>query len=97
MRSPGRPSVIRTSQATLTATITKGAASQTKSFPVTIKAVPRDEEYERYFLGYFKGEGIADGEQIMFATSNGNTALDWTGLTGGRPSLDLPAGRPGSA
>ena len=23
----------------------------------------------------------------MFATSNGNTALDWTGLTGGRPSL----------
>ena len=30
---------------------------------------------------------MADGEQIMFATSNGNTALDWTGLTGRRPSL----------
>ncbi|MFF5181799.1 immunoglobulin-like domain-containing protein [Micromonospora sp. NPDC000316] len=73
--------------ATLTATITKGSASQTKSFPVTITAMPRSEEYERYFMGYFKGEGIADGEQIMFATSNGNTALDWTGLTGGRPSL----------
>ncbi|WP_327026462.1 immunoglobulin-like domain-containing protein [Micromonospora sp. NBC_01739] len=74
-------------EATLTATITKGGASKTKSFPVTITAMPRSEEYERYFLGYFKGEGIADGEQIMFATSNGNTALDWTGLTGGRPSL----------
>ncbi|GLX04783.1 hypothetical protein Misp03_17100 [Microbispora sp. NBRC 16548] len=73
--------------AVLTATITKGSASKTKSFPVTITAMPRSEEYERYFLGYFKGEGIADGEQIMFATSNGNTALDWTGLTGGRPSL----------
>ncbi len=73
--------------AVLTATITKGSASQTKSFPVTITAMPRSEERERYFLGYFKGEGIADGEQIMFATSNGNTALDWTGLTGGRPSL----------
>ncbi|MDG4809373.1 Ig-like domain repeat protein [Micromonospora sp. WMMD1120] len=73
--------------ATVTATITKGAASQWKSFPVTITAMPRSEEYERYFMGYFKGEGIADGEQIMFATSNGNTALDWTGLTGGRPSL----------
>ncbi|MEW2428717.1 immunoglobulin-like domain-containing protein [Micromonospora sp. NPDC047644] len=73
--------------ATLTATITKGRASQKKSFPVTITAMPRSEEYERYFMGYFKGEGIADGEQIMFATSNGNTALDWTGLTGGRPSL----------
>ncbi|WP_341716280.1 Ig-like domain repeat protein [Micromonospora sp. FIMYZ51] len=79
----GRPDVA----ATLTATIAKGSASKTKSFPVTITAMPRSEEYERYFMGYFKGEGIADGEQIMFATSNGNTALDWTGLTGGRPSL----------
>ncbi|WP_169953503.1 immunoglobulin-like domain-containing protein [Microbispora sp. H11081] len=74
-------------EAVLTATIKKGSASKTKSFPVKISAMPRSEEYERYFLGYFKGEGIADGEQIMFATSNGNTALDWTGLTGGRPSL----------
>ena len=49
--------------------------------------MPRSEKHERYFMGYFKGEGIADGEQIMFATSNGNTALDWTGLTGGWPSL----------
>ena len=54
---------------------------------MTVKPLPREEENERYFLGYFKGEGMADGEQIMFATSNGNTALDWTGLTGGRPSL----------
>jgi len=73
--------------ATLTATITKGAASKIKKFDVTIKSMPRKEEYERYFLAYFKGENIADGEQIMFATSDGNTALDWTGLTGGRPSL----------
>lgn len=72
---------------TLTATITKGEASQTKTFPFTIRALPRTEEMERYFMGYFKGENLADGEQIMFATSNGNTALDWTGLTGGRPSL----------
>jgi len=72
---------------TLTATITDGAASQTKSFPATIRSMPRKEEKERYFLGYFKGEGISDGEQIMFATSNGNNALDWTGLTGGWPSL----------
>ena len=79
----GRPGV----SGTLTATIAKGDASQTKMFPFTIEALPREEEKERYFLGYFKGEGIADGEQIMFATSNGNTALDWTGLTGGRPSL----------
>ncbi|WP_336920888.1 immunoglobulin-like domain-containing protein [Aquipuribacter sp. SD81] len=79
----GRPDV----EATLTASIRRGDAVETKSFDVTIRSLPREEEKERYFLGYFKGENIADGEQIMFATSNGNTALDWTGLTGGRPSL----------
>ncbi|TQJ30753.1 immunoglobulin-like domain-containing protein [Microbacterium sp. SLBN-146] len=73
--------------ATLTATITKDGESLTKSFDVVVEPLPREEEMERYFLGYFKGEGQADGEQIMFATSNGNTALDWTGLTGGMPSL----------
>ncbi|TDN91662.1 immunoglobulin-like domain-containing protein [Microbacterium sp. BK668] len=72
---------------TLTATIAKGAASDEKEFDLVVKPLPREEEKERYFLGYFKGEGMADGEQIMFATSNGNTALDWTGLTGGWPSL----------
>ncbi|MDH6181205.1 putative cell wall-binding protein [Microbacteriaceae bacterium SG_E_30_P1] len=79
----GQPNV----EATLTATIAKGAASETKEFDVTIVSLPREEENERYFLGYFKGENLPDGEQIMFATSNGNTALDWTGLTGGTPSL----------
>ena len=72
---------------TVTATVSKGGASQTRSFDITIRPLPREEEKQRYFLGYFKGENLPDGEQIMFATSNGNTALDWTGLTGGRPSL----------
>lgn len=79
----GQPAV----EATLTATIAKGEAKAEKTFDVIVQPLPREEEYERYFLGYFKGEGQADGEQIMFATSNGNTALDWTGLTGGWPSL----------
>ncbi len=79
----GNPEV----EATLTATISKDGASVEKEFDVVVKPLPREEENERYFLGYFKGENQADGEQIMFATSNGNTALDWTGLTGGWPSL----------
>ena len=74
-------------EATLTATVTKGSAQATKEFDIVIKPLPREEENERYFLGYFKGEGLSDGEQIMFATSNGNDALNWTGLTGGTPSL----------
>jgi hypothetical protein len=72
---------------TLTATITKGSASRTKSFPATVRAMPRAEDPERYFLGYFTGEGLADGEQLRFGLSTGNSALDWVGLGGGRPSL----------
>jgi hypothetical protein len=79
----GRPDVA----VTLTATLAKGAASQTKSFPATVKAMPRRMDPERYFLGYFTGEGQADGEQLRFGLSTGNSALDWVGLGGGRPSL----------
>ena len=49
--------------------------------------MPRAQAPERYFLGYFTGEGLADGEQLRFGLSTGNSALDWTGLGGGKPSL----------
>ncbi|HTH05085.1 MAG TPA: Ig-like domain-containing protein, partial [Ilumatobacteraceae bacterium] len=79
----GRPDV----PLTLTATLTKGAATRTKSFPAVVKAMPRKQDAERYFLGYFTGEGLADGEQLRFGLSTGNSALDWVGLGGGKPSL----------
>jgi hypothetical protein len=79
----GRPDV----PVTLTATVAKGAASQTKTFAAVVKALPRSMDPERYFLGYFTGEGLADGEQLRFGLSTGNSALDWVGLGGGKPSL----------
>ena len=79
----GRPDV----PLTLTATLTKGASTKTKSFPAVVKAMPRRQDPERYFLGYFTGEGLADGEQLRFGLSTGNSALDWVGLGGGKPSL----------
>ncbi len=79
----GRPDVA----VTLTATLTKGAATETKTFAARVKAKPRAEDPERYFLGHFTGEGTADGEQLRFSISTGNNALDWVGLAGGRPSL----------
>ena len=79
----GRPDA----QVTLTATLTKGTATRTRSFSATVKAKPRTEDPERYFLGHFTGEGTADGEQLRFSISTGNNALDWVGLAGGRPSL----------
>ncbi len=79
----GRPDV----PVTLTATITKGASAKTKTFQGTVKAMPRKADPARYFLGYFTGEGLADGEQLRFGLSTGNSALDWVGLLGGKPSL----------
>ena len=79
----GRPDA----QVTLTATLTKGTATRTRAFSATVKAKPRTEDPERYFLGHFTGEGTADGEQLRFSISTGNNALDWVGLAGGRPSL----------
>lgn len=83
-----RPAYGHADQAlTLTATITRRATSRTKTFPATVKALPRKLDPERYFLGYFTGEGLADGEQLRFGLSTGNTALDWVGIGNGRPSL----------
>ena len=79
----GRPDV----PVTLTATLTKGASTKTKTFQGIVKALPRKQDPERYFLGYFTGEGLADGEQLRFGLSTGNSALDWVGLLGGKPSL----------
>ena len=79
----GRPDV----PVTLTATIAKGATERTKTFAALVRALPRTQDPERYFLGYFTGEGLADGEQLRFGLSTGNSALDWVGLGGGRPSL----------
>lgn len=41
-------------------------------------------QYEAYVWAYFTGEGET-GEQISLAVSNGNDALNWTPLNGGRP------------
>ena len=49
--------------------------------------MPRAEDPERYFLGYFTGEGLADGEQLRFGLST--ATAPWTGWASaaGSPSL----------
>ena len=97
-RSRGPPTGARTSPLTLTATLTKGAATETKTFAATRQgqaAQPRIPE--RYFLGYFTGEGLADGEQLRFATLDRQQRARL-----GRPRrrqavAGVPARRPGPA
>ncbi|KAK6860827.1 hypothetical protein PG995_004463 [Apiospora arundinis] len=54
----------------------------------------RADEYEAYFFAYFTGNSI-EGEKIHFAASNGNNALDWQELNGGKPVLTSTMGTKG--
>ncbi|WP_139997494.1 glycoside hydrolase family 43 protein [Paenibacillus paridis] len=53
------------------------------------------EQYAGYLFAYFKGERYEDGEQVYFALSEGNNALAWRELNGGRPVLVSTMGEKG--
>ncbi|MDQ8734562.1 glycoside hydrolase family 43 protein [Paenibacillus sp. LHD-38] len=53
------------------------------------------EQYAGYLFAYFKGERYEDGEQVYFALSEGNNALSWRELNGGRPVLVSTMGEKG--
>lgn len=80
---------------TLTATITKNAASASKTYQAVVKELPVQEDYAGYFFSYFVGEGSANGEQIYSALSQGNDPLHWTELNDGNPVLTSELGEKG--
>ncbi|WP_449528523.1 immunoglobulin-like domain-containing protein [Galactobacter valiniphilus] len=71
---------------TLTATITRGAASTAATFEVTVPALPRKEDPSAYLFTYFTADSVP-GEKIYFGASNGNNARDWISLNKGAPVL----------
>ncbi|WP_152631131.1 family 43 glycosylhydrolase [Agreia bicolorata] len=78
----------------LTATLTKGAATATREFTAQVRAAAPTAEYEGYAFAYFTGNTLA-GENIFFAASEGNNALDWRELNGGQPVLTSTKGTKG--
>ncbi len=69
------------SKVTMTATVSKGAMTKSKTFELTVKAAPKaikESDYTDYFFSYFAGEGYSDGEQIYFASSE--DGLNWSDL-----------------
>lgn len=52
--------------------------------------------YAGYLFVYFTGEGSADGEQIYYALSKGNDALQWSELNRGRPVVTTTVGKKGA-
>jgi uncharacterized repeat protein (TIGR02543 family) len=65
---------------TLTATISKGASSDTKAFTVTVQ----DKNYYGYLFAYFTGNAVAE-EQLRFALST--DGLNFTALNNDQPVI----------
>lgn len=79
---------------TLTATLSQGEATATREFTATVRAAIATPDYEGYAFAYFTGNSLA-GENIYFAASEGNNALDWNELNAGRPVLTSDEGTKG--
>jgi len=79
---------------TLTASVTKGSATRTRDIDVNVRKAVHLGAFEGYTFAYFTGNTI-EGENIFFAASNGNDALSWTELNGGKPTLTSKYGEKG--
>ncbi|GAB3162304.1 family 43 glycosylhydrolase [Myceligenerans halotolerans] len=74
--------------------LTASADGETRDITVTVRADHELAEFEGYAFSYFTGNSLA-GENIYFAASEGNNALDWNELNGGQPVLTSEYGEEG--
>ncbi|GKU06189.1 glycoside hydrolase family 43 protein [Fusarium langsethiae] len=65
-----------------------------REFNASVRQAPTLEPFEAYAFSYFTGNSL-EGEKIYFAASNGNNALDWQELNGGKPVLSSTKGTKG--
>ncbi|WP_330286304.1 family 43 glycosylhydrolase [Streptomyces sp. NBC_00576] len=81
--------------AQLTATVTKGTATATRTLTAKVPELPAKEALKGYMFSYFTGEGTSDGEQLYAALSKGNDPLKWRELNDGKPVLTSTLGEKG--
>ena len=79
----------------LTATVTIGSATATRTFTATVPALPAPLDYEGYFFPYFKGETDTTFEEVYFSLSEGNDPLEWQPLNDGESVLQSDVGDEG--
>ena len=92
VRRPAAGSPAR--QVALTATVSLGPVTAERTLTATVPALPAPAPLKGYAFAYFTGNSVA-GENIFFAASQGNNALRWTELNGGRPALSSTLGTRG--
>jgi beta-xylosidase len=79
----------------LTATVTKGEATATRTLTAKVPELPAQQPLKGYMFSYFTGEGTSDGEQLYAALSKGNDPLKWRELNDGKPVLTSTLGEKG--
>ncbi|MFM9599115.1 family 43 glycosylhydrolase [Streptomyces turgidiscabies] len=79
----------------LTATLTKGTATATRTLTAKVPELPAKAALKGYMFSYFTGEGTSDGEQLYAALSKGNDPLKWRELNDGKPVLTSTLGEKG--
>ncbi|WP_169747658.1 alpha-L-arabinofuranosidase C-terminal domain-containing protein [Demequina iriomotensis] len=89
--APGASSVA----VTLTATLSKGEATDTAVLVATVQPAPETADYEGYFFPYFEGESSTVGEEIYFATSVGDDPTSWKELNNAESVLQSTLGEQG--
>ncbi|GKT50454.1 Y+L amino acid transporter 2 [Colletotrichum spaethianum] len=78
----------------LIASIDYEGVSQTRELFASVHKAAALGSFEGYAFSYFTGNSLA-GENIFFAASDSNNALEWTELNGGQPVLTSSYGTKG--
>ncbi|OLN91645.1 Xylosidase/arabinosidase 2 [Colletotrichum chlorophyti] len=78
----------------LTASINYEGVSRQRELVASVRKAVKLEPFKGYAFSYFTGSSRA-GENIFFAASQGNDALQWTELNGGQPVLKSAYGTKG--
>lgn len=78
----------------LVASIDSEGQVHEREFNASVKKAVQLDPFEAYAFSYFTGSSL-EGENIFFSASNGNDALDWQELNGGKPVLRSTQGTKG--
>lgn len=78
----------------LTASINHQGLKRKRSFTAKVREASKLQPYEGYAFSYFTGDSL-QGENIFFASSIGNNALQWRELNGGKAVLTSSLGTKG--
>ena len=79
---------------TLIASVDYDGTTSKRELIATVPKAHKIGSFEGYVFAYFTGNSI-EGEQIYLAASNGNDALHWSQLNGGKPILRSTLGTKG--